>query len=270
MVRTHYTSTELIEALREVGLKKGDTLFSHSHIGFFGRPEGRDSQEDVCALILESIQTVIGDSGTLIVPTFTYSFPARQIYDLDESPSDCGIFAEYVRLHRDSIRSSDPCISVAAIGNDAEHLTELAPTNAYGDGSLFQKFYECGGKVCNLNFDAGSTFVHYVERQLNVPYRYDKTFEGTVRSGGLESAAKSTIWVRYASSAQTIAEFEPFDLLARQRDLFRTARVGRGQVGLISAVDTFELISETLLTRPWLLTLAEKTGIEPILDMQME
>ena len=32
------------------------------------------------------------------------------------------------------------------------------------------------GKICNINLDSGSTFIHYFERKLKVNYRYDKTF----------------------------------------------------------------------------------------------
>jgi aminoglycoside 3-N-acetyltransferase len=119
-----------------------------------------------------------------------------------------------------------------------------------------------GGKVLNLNFDAGSTFVHWVERELKVPYRFDKRFRGTILHCGVEYPGRSTIWVRYLDDALE-ASFEAFDRLARERGMFKTERLGRGELGVISASDTYKLIEETLPSRPWFLTKAEALGVTP-------
>lgn len=259
----HYNRCDLADSFREVGLSKGDIVFSHSNIGFFGIPAGERTPGNTFWTILNAFFDVIGEEGTLAVPTFTYSFPQGKVFDPDNTPSDCGIFTEMLRKHPEAYRSNDPCISVAAIGKKAEELTQNIPENSYGPDSFFDRFYEADGVICNLNFDAGSTFVHYVERSLNVPYRFDKTFNGTFRKGDREEDKKCTIWVRYVSSDETIAVFEPFDRLAREEGLYKTAKVGRGFVGIITVKDTFSLIERTLPERPWLLTRAGKTGVIP-------
>ena len=48
---------------------------------------------------------------------------------------------------------------------------------------------------------------------------------------------------------------------ARENDVFRVESLGRGQIGIISAKDTYKLIYETLPQRPWFLTKAELLGI---------
>jgi|TARA_B100000315_G_C14515581_1_gene558992 aminoglycoside 3-N-acetyltransferase len=268
MPKSHYTRSDLVEALRAAGLRRGDIAFSHSHIGFFGIPEGAPNPKAACSLILDALLEVLGDSGTLVVPTFTYSFPAGMTFDTDLTHSDCGVFTEFVRTHEAAYRSIDPCVSVAAIGADAKELTRAVPSNAYGRDSFFERFFAADGKICNLNFDAGSTFVHFVERELEIPYRFDKTFSGTIRANGVTRSATSTIWVRYVSSVDTTAEFEALDELARTQGLFQTATVGRGQVGVITAAATFELIERTLPERPWFLTRAELTGRQPVLKLE--
>ena len=112
-----------------------------------------------------------------------------------------------------------------------------------------------------MNFDAGSTLAHYVERELKVPYRFDKSFHGTIRENGADRSARSVIWVRYLSDDALVAAFEPFDTLARARGLFPTRPLGRGSIGVISARDTYDLIAQTLPVRPWFLTKAEAMGI---------
>lgn len=258
-----YTASEFRGALRSVGLRRGDTVFTHSNIGFFGLPDPPGSTESVCAALLEGVLDVIGPEGTFVVPTFTYSFCEGKPFDPDETPSPCGALTEFVRKRPESRRSSDPNFSVAAIGARAEELTESAPPNSFGDGSFFDRFLGADGVVCNWNLDAGSTFLHHVERRLRVPYRFDKTFRGEFRRRGTSEQRESTIWVRCRNSDETVAAFEPFDALARAEGLFATARVGRGFVGSIRARDCLELVARTLPSRPWLLTHAEISGSPP-------
>ena len=260
-MKTHFSRSDLRAALSKLPLERSDIIFSHSNLGFFGRPDGVSNSVQLCELFFEELMTKLGDKGTLVVPTFTYSFPRKQVFDPLGSTSEMGLFAEWVRSHPDSIRSEDPCYSVAAIGGDACSLVSNVPQNSFGDDSFFDRFYQAGGKVLNFNFDAGSTFVHYVERKLGVQYRFDKTFNGVITKNGVNHPAASTIWVRYLSDDALEFDSKPLDKLARENRIFSHASLGRGQIGLISAQDTYKCISETLPKRPWFLTKAESMKI---------
>ena len=259
----HYTLNDFVQALERIGISRGDVVFCHSNVGFFGLAEGARRKEDHCALILKGFREVLGSEGTLVVPTFTYSFPAGNEFNVQKTPSNCGVFTEFVRQTKGALRSVDPNVSVAAIGGRAEELTCNAPVNAYSPLGFFGRFETAAGKICNLNFDAGSTYIHYVERCLRVPYRFDKSFQGIVTDGAQRKQREATIWVRYVSSSDTVADFIPFSRLAGERGISRTAQVGRGQVLCIGAKETRDLIQETLPTRPWLLTLADSSGTIP-------
>lgn len=261
MAAADYDRAAIASCLAALPLDPGDIVFSHSNIGYFGRLDGAKSGVEVAAALAEAILARIAPGGTLVVPTFTYSFPAREVFDVENSPSKMGIFAEWVRRQPEARRSADPCYSVAALGPRAGELTAKAPENSFGPGSFFDRFQRAGGKILNLNFDAGSTHIHYVERELRVPYRFDKTFRGTIREKGREREAASVIWVRYLSDDALVAAFEPFDRLAREQGRFVTAPLGRGTMGVITARDTYDLIAATLPSRPWFLTKAEGLGV---------
>lgn len=256
-----YRADDIRQALDALPLQRGDVVFSHSNLGYFGRLENARSGNDYCQAFFDAIFDRIGPNGTFVAPTFTYSFPRKEVFDPQNSSSGMGAFAEWLRKHPDTRRSCDPCYSVAAVGGQAEALTREAPENSFGSDSFFARFYEAGGKIVNFNFDAGSTFTHYVERELRVPYRFDKTFEGRIREGQTEREARSTIWVRYLSDDSLEPAFEGFDKLARGQSLFLTHKLGRGEIGIISAADTYDLIAASLKERPWLLTKAETLGI---------
>lgn len=261
-MKYHYTREDVYNALQEIGLKKGDTVFSHSNIGYLGIPQGGRDIDNAFNTILNAFFDVIGSEGTLIVPTYTYSFPQNKIFNPDETPSDCGIFTEKLRQHKDAYRSEDPCVSVAAIGKRAIELTTDAPQNTYGPNSFFHRLHKAQAIICNINFDAGSNFVHYVERVLHVPYRFDKTFTGILQKNGKIIKTSSTLWVRYLVPG-THPQFEKYNKLAVEKNLFKISKVGRGMFGAISTNDSFDLVKETLDYRPWFLTDAEELGIIP-------
>lgn len=261
MTKFEYTLPEVHDAMYRLGLKPGDSVFIHSNIGFFGRCRYAETVDETCQIFVDAILAQIGTSGTIVVPTFTYSFPRRQEYNI-EAPSPMGAFSEFVRRHPDACRSADPCYSVAALGERAESFTGESSSNSFCWRSFFGRFYKARGKILNFNFDAGSTFIHFAERNLRVPYRFDKEFHGSLLLKGSQIYSRQKIYVRYLHP-ELEADFTTFDMLARKHGLFRSVRLGRGEMGVISVEDTHRLIKETLPTRPWFLTRAEISGIIP-------
>lgn len=257
-----YSKRDVEEALEKLPLRIGDVVFCHSNIGFFGRAEGYGYPDAPCKMWFDAIFERIGKRGTLVVPTFTYSYPRGEEYSAFGTPSKMGMFAEYVRNKPSARRSVDPCYSVAACGPYSWDITRCTNNNSFDDWSSFGTLLELGGKVLNMNFDAGSTFIHYVERKLGVPYRFDKEFCGVTRTEDVHVSLVHTIYVRYMHEALE-PHFEEFDRIARERNLFQTAKVGRGEIGVISAADTFALIEDVIKDRPWFLTKAETMGIIP-------
>ncbi len=250
----------MASALRQAGLRRGDVVFSHSNIGYFGYPEEGRTATDAFQTILGAFHDVIGDEGTLVVPTFTYSFARREAFDPDSTASAMGTFAEMLRLHPKSSRSHDPLFSVAALGARAQELTANMPRECFGKDSFWDRFLETDGVVCNLNLDAGSTFIHYVERCLNVPYRYDKVFPGVFVINGQTISGDAVYFCADTSNPDLEAKFENFDAVARSQGVVRNVRVGRGAIVAIKAADVFRVIKDGLRHDPWLLTACGRVG----------
>ena len=263
MNAAHYSVADLDGALQRLPLAQGDVLFLHSNLGFFGRPEGVATSAALCQLFSDALMRRIGADGTLVVPAFTYSFPRREVFDPADPVTGMGAFAEWLRQHPDAHRSCDPCYSVIAVGAQAVALTAQAPENSFAPDGFFGRFLDADGMVLNLNFDAGSTFLHFLERQLAVPYRFDKTFAGHIREHGDTRLAQSTIFVRNLSSNATAPVFEPFHTLAHTAGRFIDTALGRGRIGCIRARDCLSLLQQALPQRPWLLTRAEALGVIP-------
>lgn len=264
-MKFHYNRVQMAQALKQGGLHRGDVVFSHSNVGYLGYPEEGQTQEALFHTILGAFIDVIGAEGTIVVPTFTYSFPQQQPFDPDHTPSTCGLFTEMLRRHPEARRSADPIFSVAALGRRAQELTADLPPECFGKNSFWDRFMHLDGVVCNVNFDAGSTFVHYVERCLNAPYRYDKLFTGQLIRGGRATKSSAIYFCQDISNPDTVAAFEWFDRVARERGLVRSIPLGRGALVIISASDTFQLIDSELAKHPWFLTVAGQKGKVPCL-----
>jgi len=237
-----------------LGARRGDVVFSHSNIAFFGLPRGQQSAAGAVETILGGIFDAIGDEGTLVVPTFTYSFAKDQVFDREHSTSTCGTFAEAVRKRSGASRSSDPLFSVAAIGARASDFTADAPAECFGPDSVWARLIAADALIANLNLDAGSTLVHHVEKRLGVPYRHDKTFSGTIVENGKQRSAQAIYFVRDLERPDTAPKFEPFDAEARRRGAARNAHLGRGSIVAIRAHAVYELIESMLAVDPWFLT----------------
>lgn len=82
-----------------------------------------------------------------------------------------GIFPEFLRTYRGSVRSGNPDASVCAVGRKALWLCEDHPLQyGYGPGSPLAKLVEASGKILLVGSPLDSvTLLHYSEHMANVP-----------------------------------------------------------------------------------------------------
>ncbi len=248
--KSEYTKTDIIAALRQLGLQEGSHIFIHSNVGFFGKLTGANTPEEVYSNFKKAIREVIGKTGTVIYPTFSYSFCKGQDFDPSMTESTCGILSEVARQDADSIRSHDANFSIAAQGELAVYFTENPPKNSFGDNCFWERFLEKDGIFVNFNFDSGSTFVHYAERKLNVPYRWDKPFTGNLLVNAHAQESTFYHYVRDLDKPEHAPIFTKLDAAAKAQELNKTVNLGRGQIVCITAKDTFDLIQKEIKNQP--------------------
>lgn len=198
---------DIIKLYKNSGIKKGDNIFCHSDLTRFSNINFPVNQ--LCKTILKSIKKQIGNSGTLAVPVFTYSFCKNEVFDPNKIKSNTGAFSNYVLNLPESRVYEDPNLAIAIIGKNKNFLAKNPQINSYGDKSFFDKFFKLNGKICNLNLDITSTFIHYFEKKLNVPYRYDKEFIGLKKKNSIFLKKKSILFIRYLinSTKQDLKQF---------------------------------------------------------------
>lgn len=246
----NYNIDDIIFVLKEVGLKNADDVFIHSNLGFFGVCGGINNKQELCAAFYTAFHEIIGNNGTIIVPTFTYSGCHGEIFNAKCTPHSMGMFSDYIMHMEESIRSDDPNFSVSAIGANASYYTANPPANSFGHNCFFERLLSKNGKICCMNFDAGTTFVHYVERCLSVPYRYDKKFSSEVIINEKHENRDSYHFVYSYEKPEDAPVFERLHEIAIRKEVAKTATLGKGLILLESSADLYELIKNTMVNRP--------------------
>lgn len=258
MQKSDYSKKDIVAALAELGVKKGDNLFIHSNLGFFGRLEGAQKPVDYYNAFKKAIFSVIGEEGTVVVPTFSYSYCNKKVFDKNATMGVGGLFAESLRLDSSAVRSTDANFSVAAIGENARFFTDHSPEHSFGKNCFWERFLKKNGKICNFNFDSGSTFIHYVEKLLKVSYRYDKAFPGVSLEDGKRVEKTFYHFVYDLNKPNNAPDFAKFDKKAKELGVAKTRNLGRGQIVLITAFDALEFISSELKNNPAFLITGSK------------
>jgi len=252
-----YSRADLANALRTVGLRRGDSVFFQISHGSLGTVEGGSSGLAIYELLLSIMQEVIGSEGTILVPTFSFSFYRNEDFDSHSTPSMQGPwsssveFLEYFRKLSGVVRSVDPIFSAAGLGPAAAKLLKDLPNSSFGKDCLHERLLKIGGKICGIGVGIGEApFLHYVEEAKGVPFRYKKLFTGRSRRG---AELHKHGWIASVPIQATngLPDGARIEQLARFEGLCRVAEVGAGNVAAIDCATFYELISREIARDPW-------------------
>ncbi len=163
---------DIVKALIEIGVRKGDVIIVHSSLRSMGYVDG--GAETVIKALIE----VLGECGTLAMPTLIQK-DFENAYDtwyLDK-PSDVGYITEVFRKWPRALRSDQATHSVAAIGKRANELTAghtsfgprygIFGDTAFSHSSPWQKLYDWNAKAIFIGVDMNvNTSKHLLEYML--------------------------------------------------------------------------------------------------------
>jgi aminoglycoside 3-N-acetyltransferase len=167
---------DIEELIVGLGFQRKDRVMVHSSLFSLGIIE--NGVEGFHHALLN----VIGEEGTIIVPTFTHSFRQGKVFNILETPSEksLGMYAEYIRKLKGAVRSSDPLFSMAAFGPDAQELMIRTSINCFGKGSVYERLFEANVRylALGITYSTGLSAFMHLERLANVPYRKELCLEG--------------------------------------------------------------------------------------------
>ncbi|MDF1815516.1 MAG: AAC(3) family N-acetyltransferase [Verrucomicrobiales bacterium] len=173
-----YSSDDVEIALKELGPGKGDSVYVTGNFGALGIHESR-SKEGCLSGMLTSLVNTVAESGTIIVPTHSFSLcNSTEVFDCLSTPSERGPFTEYVRGHASSVRQFHPFASLSAFGSRAFQICSDTTRHAYGPNTPFDRLLDLDAWGVSVGMEARLTcsIVHHFEQLMAVPYRYTKEF----------------------------------------------------------------------------------------------
>ncbi len=182
--------------IEKAEIKRGDLIYVSSDITFLPlmlKKNGcRLSVDHVLNEIVDQLQSVVSEEGTVVFPLFSWAFCRGETFDCRNTPGEVGAFSNWVFRNRsDFARTRHPIYSFLIWGKCKEDLVNIDNQESWGIDSPFQYMYDRGAKqiLLGCTLQRGFTFVHYIEQKLRVPYRHHKIFVG----GYIDQNGKRTI-----------------------------------------------------------------------------
>lgn len=201
------TNKTMIETLLSLGADKCDTLYIHTSLSF-GQPNPQLKKSAMLGELLNVIKTL--GVKTICMPTFTFSFCNGLNYNPATSASRMGVLNEFFRKQEGVIRSVDPLMSVALLGEDKDLVTDIGHVSC-GENSTFDKLrHRDNVKFLFLGPKIGDclTYMHYMEWLYSVDYRYNRIFRGNMIIGDKTSVEEYALFVRYKSVLPNTASYD--------------------------------------------------------------
>jgi aminoglycoside 3-N-acetyltransferase len=199
---------QLEEILTQLDLKNGDTIYVSADIANCPLPQIKNSltkegirsrEQKWCEFIFNKLFSMIGSEGTLLVPTFSYTYARHQKpFYLETTPSETGPFTEFVRNKEKSVRSLHPIFSVTGIGKNAKNILGKVGKSAYGIASPFMKLSQYSTKFVFLGTTVKNlTYFHHLEHLYGVNHMYHNVFTTPVYYKNKQIPGPWLAFVRY-------------------------------------------------------------------------
>lgn len=164
--RQYISREELKRTLAEAGLEEGDVVLGHFSLSQFGYLEGGPDA------VIDTLLELLGLYGTLVMPTFTFSWIGNQPFDPARTPSRVGKVTDAFWRRPGVLRSHHPTHSFAAIGPMATRLLEghdhtMPPISK--DGPV-GKLAEANAKVLMFCAAGRNTCMHAGDYWSGIPF----------------------------------------------------------------------------------------------------
>ena len=166
---------------KKLNIKRNNNIFLHSNsAGLLQYVRSKKDKKKYFTIFFDLLLKKIGQNGTLVLPTYNYDFAKGKHFIYDKYNSQVGELSNFFLKKYMVKRSLDPIFSHAIKGKLERKLLKSEIKICFGKKSIFKKIHEHNFKIfgfcCTLN---SMTFLHYIEKKMQVKYRFNKKFIST-------------------------------------------------------------------------------------------
>lgn len=242
------TNLQLLDTLRGLGADQCKILFVHTSLSF-GMPNPELKKREMLQALLDVLYEL--HVPTLVMPTFTFSYPNGKDYDPLLSKTKMGALNEYFRKQPSVIRSLDPLMSVAVKGEDTALATEVS-THSISAGSTYDMLrHRDGVKFMFLGTKIGDcfTYMHYLEWLYEVDYRYIRQFRGYTVLNGERIKTENDLFVRYSGAVPNDKSYE-YEEDMYKAGIAHKATFGDSTISIVDEKPAAEAYKQCLIKNP--------------------
>ena len=228
---------QIAEALQTLGLGAGHIVLVHSSLSSIGYVEGGADA------VVDAFLDVLGSTGTLVVPTFTFSHGGKlnPVFNPIQDPSEMGRITEVARTRPGARRSRHLLHSVAALGPHAEEITAVHGPSAWAADGPFWKLYELDAHILMLGVPyLRCTFFHVIEQLVQVRYRQWRQVDAWVQEP--DGQKRPLPMFGYGPKPGFVGnDFNKLGVMLEERGLAQVGAVGNAVARRFRARDALEI-----------------------------
>lgn len=245
------TQQDLQARLSELGVTSGMTLLVHTRLSALGWVCGGGQA------VVAALRSVLGSSGTVLVPTFSWQLSDPSGWENPVVPRDwwatirasmpafdphttptrgMGVVADTLRTTPGAMRSSHPAVSFSALGPNAKFLIENHELDfGLGEGSPLARLYDLDGHVLLLGVGHGNnSSLHLAE------YRWQHAELVRYHAGAPIMVQGHRRWVEYEDIDNNSEDFVLIGHALEKAHPPLSAKVGSGRARLFRQRDVVD------------------------------
>lgn len=201
-------------------------------------------QQESTKYILEFIINFFSNR-TLLMPSFTPTFPVTKKFDIYLSKPSTGLLPSYAIKERLMTRTLQPMTSFIVRGNQEKEIHKINCKTVWGTESILGWLEKKDAIWCALGlpWSIGCAFFHRSEEIIKVPYRYYKKYNGKLYDNKKFLGDISEIKYSYSKNVKPIFDFETWP-----KYLYKTnkVKVSKEKNFLIETASTKTIVNAAL------------------------
>ena len=255
MSKSELTQETIKASLRQLGLQRGDVAFVLSDLRTPGAVTGSRNRDEFCAAYYEALCEVVGEDGTIVVPTYTTQVSRYDVpFEWEKTPAVTGILAEYIRTRPGGLRSLHPLHSVTAVGAKKDFICGESGTSNYSWDSPFHRMHLAGTKLVSIGLPCGFALAigHYIEAMFGLPYVYNKLLKWSPIINGVPDPRPFFASVRHLN-LRVNYEFTRWAEIMADKEWLLGKPLGRHYMFMTEFNRAFEVAAEQVRNDPYFL-----------------
>lgn len=200
-------------------------------------------------LLIDGLLDKLGDTGTILFPTYNWDFCRGLPFDYVNTPGMTGALGKLALKRAGFKRTKHPIYSFAVYGKHADELCNLNNKDSFSEDSpfAFLKHNHAINLIIDVSLKNSFTFMHYVEQCSNcVDYRFIKKFRGEyIDKNGTRSQREYSMFVRKLDLdvISTIDRIEPVFLSNKVEDIIN---VNSSSIKRIDLFKAYEIVLDDI------------------------